>query len=109
MTISISKAAQLYFALNELSDKEMSFTAAYRLKRNLDKLKVIGEKYSADLQKEFAELKDGLKADQAVFRKWEASGETDEFDLKEIDFSKEDLKLTVRQITFLEPILILES
>jgi hypothetical protein len=121
MTIKISKAAQLYFALSDLTNKELSFTTAYRIKRNLDRLKSIGEKYTEELNAEFetilpkkevyadGELKQYLPiADSIVFKRWEESGEEDEFDLKILQLEGEDVKFTARQIEILEPILIFE-
>lgn len=121
MIIKISKAAQLYFVLLELSDKQLSFTTAYRIKRNLDRLKTIGEKYSEELNLEFQrifQVKEDHQdtdikhysdlADMTVFNRWEESGEEDEFDLKILQLEGEDVKFTARQIEILEPILIFE-
>jgi hypothetical protein len=102
MKITISKAAQLYFVLLELGNKELSFTAAYRVKRNIDHLKSIGEKFLEEVK---AHGGTAIEADQATFVKWEDSGETEELDLKVLDLEKEDIKLTARQIGVLEPLL----
>ena len=121
MIIKISKAAQLYFVLLELSDKQLSFTTAYRIKRNLDRLKLIGEKYSEELNLEFqkilpvkeqhsdAEIKQYSDlADITVFNRWNDSGEEEELDLKLLQLEGEEIKFTARQIEILEPILIFE-
>jgi hypothetical protein len=117
--VKISKAVQLYFVLLELSDKQLSFTTAYRIKRNLDHLKSIGEKYSEELKAEYqkqlpvkeeyedAEIKYySAMADSIVFKHWDESGEEEELDLKVLSLEGEDVKFTARQIEILEPILI---
>lgn len=121
MKVKISKAAQLYFVLTELSSKELSFTTAYRIKRNLDHLKAIGEKYSEEMKAEFQKIlpkKEGyaegeLKqyhsfADNTVFKKWDESGEEEELDLKMLPLETEAVTLSARQIEALEPLLALE-
>lgn len=121
MTIKISKAAQLYFALSDLTNKELSFTTAYRIKRNLDRLKSIGEKYTEELNAEFETIlpkkevyADGeLKqyhtiADSIVFKRWDESGEMEDLDLKVLSLEGEDMKFSARQIEALESILIFE-
>jgi NACalpha-BTF3-like transcription factor len=101
MKITISKAAQLYFVLSEIGNKELSFTTAYRIKRNLDHLTSIGEKYVAEVQAEGSTV----MAEQTVFKKWEDSGEEEDLDLKTLELEKEDIKLTARQVAVLEPLL----
>jgi len=121
MTIKISKAAQLYFALSDLTNKELSFTSAYRIKRNLDHLKAIGEKYTEELNSEFETIlpkkdsyDDGeLKqyhtiADSIVFKRWDESGEEEELDLKVLSLETEEMKFSARQIEVLESILTFE-
>lgn len=122
MELKISKAAQLYFVLTELSTKELSFTTAYRIKRNLDHLKAIGEKYSEEMKAEFQNIlpkKEGYAdgeikhytalADNTIFKKWDESGETEELDLKVLPLESEAIMLSARQIEVLEPILTLEA
>lgn len=121
MNLKISKAAQLYFVLSDLSAKELSFTTAYRIKRNLDHLKAIGEKYTEEIKEEYqkllptkAEYQDAeikyysAMADAAVYKKWDESGEEEDLDLKVLSFENEDVKFSARQIAVLEPILTLE-
>jgi len=121
MKLKISKAAQVYFALTELSNKEFSWTTAYRIKRNLDHLKAIGEKYSEEMKAEFEKLlpkkesfmEGELKqyhtvADATVFKRWNESGEEEELDLKTLPLEGETITLSARQIEALEPILTLE-
>jgi len=121
MEIKISKAAQLYFVLTDLGSKEVSFTTAYRIKRNLDHLKAIGEKYSEEVKAEYqkalpkkeeyqdAEIKYySALADATVYKRWNESGEEEDLDLKVLPLEGEDLKLSARQIEVLEPLLILE-
>ncbi len=121
MNLKISKAAQLYFVLSDLSAKELSFTTAYRIKRNLDHLKAIGEKYTEEIKAEYqkllptkAEYQDAeikyysALADAAVYKKWDESGEEEDLDLKVLSFENEDVKFSARQIAVLEPILTLE-
>ena len=120
--VKISKAAQLFFVLTDLGNRELSFTTAYRIKRNLDHLKAIGEKYSEELKTEYqkllpmkeeyedAEIKYySAMADSIVFKHWDESGEEEELDLKVLSLEKEDIKLSARQIEILEPILNFES
>jgi hypothetical protein len=122
MNLKISKAAQLYFALTELGSKELSFTTAYRIKRNIDHLKAIGEKYSEEMKAEYkkllpvkeeyqdAEIKYySAMADASIYKKWDESGEEEELDLKVLSFENEDIKFSARQIEALEPILTVES
>ena len=122
MNLKISKAAQLFFVLTELGNRELSFTTAYRIKRNLDRLKLIGERYSEELNLEFqrilpakeqhsdAEIKQYSDlADITVFNRWNESGEEEELDLKVFSLETEDIKLSARQIEILEPILNFES
>lgn len=121
MELKISKAAQLYFVLTELSTKELSFTTAYRIKRNLDHLKAIGERYSEEMKEEFnnilpkkeAYAEGEIKyyttlADNTIFKKWDASEETETLDLKVLPLENETITLTARQIEALEPLLTLE-
>jgi len=121
MKVKISKAAQLYFVLTDLGSKEVSFTTAYRIKRNLDHLKAIGEKYSEEVKAEYqkalpkkeeyqdAEIKYySALADATVYKRWNESGEEEDLDLKVLPLEGEDLKLSARQIEVLEPLLILE-
>jgi hypothetical protein len=121
MNLKISKAAQLYFVLTDLGSKEVSFTTAYRIKRNLDHLKAIGEKYSEEVKAEYqkalpkkeeyqdAEIKYySALADATVYKRWNESGEEEDLDLKVLPLEGEDLKLSARQIEVLEPLLILE-
>lgn len=121
MNLKISKAAQLYFVLSDLSAKELSFTTAYRIKRNLDHLKAIGEKYTEEIKAEYqkllpakAEYQDAeikyysAMADASVYKKWDESGEEEDLDLKVLSFENEDVKFSARQIAVLEPILTLE-
>jgi hypothetical protein len=121
MEVKISKAAQLYFVLTDLGSKEVSFTTAYRIKRNLDHLKAIGEKYSEEVKAEYqkalpkkeeyqdAEIKYySALADATVYKRWNESGEEEDLDLKVLPLEGEDLKLSARQIEVLEPLLILE-
>lgn len=121
MKVKISKAAQMFFVLTDLGSRELSFTTAYRIKRNLDHLKAIGEKYSEELKAEYqkllpmkeeyedAEIKYySAMADAAVYKKWDESGEEEELDLKVLSFENEDVKFSARQIAVLEPILTLE-
>jgi hypothetical protein len=102
MKLQILEAAKLYFGLRELAAKELSHTTAYRVARNLDRLKWIGKRFSEEVQKEMDALKDGAKdiayqefvvmsqkADAAVSTRWEALQETEDIDLKMIDISNE--------------------
>lgn len=121
MELKISKAAQLYFVLTELSTKELSFTTAYRIKRNLDHLKAIGERYSEEMKAEFEKIlpkkeryaEGEIKyyttiADNTIFKKWDESGEEEDLDMKILSFENEDVKFSARQIEALEPLLTLE-
>lgn len=121
MNLKISKAAQVYFVLTELSGKELSWTTAYRIKRNLDHLKAIGEKYSEELKAEFEKIlpkketyvEGEIKhyhtiADATVYKRWDESKEEEELDLKTLPLEGENITLSARQIDALEPILTLE-
>ena len=101
MKIKIEKAAQLYFVLLELSSKELSFTNAYRVKRNIDHLKAIGTKFLEEVQAEGGTV----IADQSVYKKWEESGIEEEIRLMVLELEKEDVKFTARQIGGLELLL----
>ena len=122
MKIKISKAAQMFFVLTDLANRELSFTTAYRIKRNLDHLKAIGEKYTEEIKVEYqnllpvkeeyqdAEIKYySAMADAQVFKKWDESGEEEELYLKVLSFENEDIKFSARQIEALEPILTFEA
>ena len=102
MKLPILELAKLYFGLRELATRELSHTTAYRVARNLDRLKWIGKRFSEEVQKEMDALKDGAKdiayqelilmsqkADAAVSTRWEALQETEDLDLKMIDISNE--------------------
>ena len=112
----------MFFVLTDLANRELSFTTAYRIKRNLDHLKAIGEKYTEEIKVEYqnllpvkeeyqdAEIKYySAMADAQVFKKWDESGEEEELDLKVLSFENEDIKFSARQIEALEPILTFEA
>jgi hypothetical protein len=119
MKVKISKAAQMFFVLTDLGSRELSFTTAYRIKRNLDHLKAIGEKYSEEVKAEYqkllpvkeeyqdAEIKYySALADASVYKKWDESGEEEELDLKVLSLETEDIKFSARQIEAIDLLVI---
>ena len=110
MVLKISKLAQMYFALKGLESATFeNFKNSYRVFRNLEILKPIGEKYFAEIEamkvSSDTSQDELIRLDTAVFNKWEISGETEDLPLKMLDFSTEKLAITPAQIGALEQIL----
>lgn len=70
MEIQPYDAAKAAFALKDLSVQKMSFTNAYRVKRNLDHLGHYADKYAADLGSPKSQL-EYLEKDLEVKQKWQ--------------------------------------
>ncbi len=100
----------MYFALKGLESASFeNFNNSYRVFRNLELLKPIGERYFAEIEKMKGSSEvsqdELVRLDMAVFHKWDGSGETEDIPLKMLDFSAEKLAITPAQIGALESIL----
>ena len=110
MKLKPLQAVKIYFTLQPLATQQLSFQTSYRIGRNLDHLKNIGEKFIEDLKKEFAIVQDENQADFISSQKWALLDEEEEFSLMKLDIEGEkELKISAMTINQLFPILIVKD
>jgi hypothetical protein len=110
MKLKPLQAAKLYFSLQPLSTQSLSFQTSYRIGRNLDHLKNIGEKFIEDLKQEFATVQDANQADFITSQKWSLLEDEEEFPLMKLDIEGEkELKISAIGIKELFPLLIVKD
>lgn len=110
MNLPISKLAQMYFALKAFENQSFeNYKLSYRIFRNLELLRPIGERYMKEMQdaRGEREMNDSeiTQLDYQIFLKWEQSGETEELELKKLDFTGEKISMSPAQASVLYPII----